>query len=138
MKSKLFVILFPCLVFIFSSCAKVADPEPVSTDNRTVFLGHWSVNESWTRFTYDVTITADPNSSDGVFIANFANTGSTSVPAGASISGKKIILDPNQVIGEGLTINGSGIYSASGPVINWNYTIFDGADLITASATYTR
>ena len=84
----------------------------------------------------EVNITADPGSDDGVFISNFANTGSSSTPAGAKIAGTSIILDANQIIGDGLKINGSG--SLSGTKINWNYTLDDGANLIHAVATYTK
>jgi len=103
---------------------------------RFLFLGKWSVIETWTKLTYEVNITADPGSNDGVFISNFANTGSSGIPAGATIAGTSIVLDANQVIGDGLIINGSG--NLSGTKINWNYTLDDGADIIHAIATYTK
>jgi len=111
-----------------------ADSDPVNA--REAFLGRWNVSETWTKLSYEVTITADPNSETGVFIYNFANTGSGSIPAGASVSGSVITLDPDQVIGEGLTINGSGNYSNS--KIQWGYTLIDGATRIDAIATYSR
>ena len=76
-----------------------ADSDPVNA--REAFLGRWNVRETWTKLSYEVTITADPNSETGVFIYNFANTGSGSIPAGASVSGSVITLDPGQVIGKG-------------------------------------
>jgi hypothetical protein len=104
------------------------------TGTRSAFLGKWLVTP--TKLTYEVNITADPNSSDGVFISNFAAMGTSSVPASAYVNGNMIILDADQVIGDGVTVNGSG--SLSGTRIIWNYTLFDGADLIQVSETYTR
>ncbi len=121
------------ILAVAAGCTKdqEADPDP----GRPAFLGEWTVSSSL-KLTYDVNVTADPNSSDGVFIHNFACIGWSDPPAGASIQGNKIILDANQVIGDGLTINGSG--TLSGNRITWSYTLFDGADMITVSETYTR
>lgn len=119
-----------------SACTKESNSDPESTDSRTAFIGRWNVSETWTKLSYEVNIVTDPNSTDGVFIYNFANTGSAGLPAGASIDGKVITLDPGQVIGEGWTINGSG--NMSGTKIYWNYTMNDGATLIYAIATYTK
>ena len=119
----------------FSGCTKTSDSTP-DTATRAAFLGKWSVSETWTKLAYEVTIAADPNSSGGVFIYNFAGTGATSTPAGAVINGTNIVLDANQVIGDGLKINGAG--SLSGTRILWNYTLDDGATLIHAVATYTK
>jgi hypothetical protein len=118
----------------FPGCTK----ETTTTDSgtRSSFLGKWSVSETYTKLSYEVNITEDPNSSNGVFISNFAMTGSSSIPASAEINGSSIILDPNQVIGTGLTINGNG--NLSGTKITWNYTILDGATLINAIAIYTK
>jgi hypothetical protein len=130
-----FSIVFIALSIVLSGCAKDSDTTP-DTGNRPAFLGKWSVSETWTKLTYEVNITSDPNSSDGVFIYNFANTGSSSTPATAAVKGTSIVLDANQVIGDGITIAGSGILS--GTKINWNYTLDDGANLIQAIATYTK
>ena len=117
----------------FYGCTKDSGATP-DTGNRSAFLGKWMVTP--TKLTYEVNITADPNSSDGVFISNFAGLGTSSVPASAAVNGTSITLEANQVIGDGLTINGSG--SLSGHKITWHYTLFDGADLITVSETYTK
>ncbi len=116
-----------------SGCVK---DENTSADSvtRASYLGNWLVSP--TKSTYAVKITADPNSSDGVFIENFALVGSSFPPASASVNGNKITLDDNQVIGTGLTIKGSG--TLSGTQIKWNYTTFDGADLTTVNETYTK
>ncbi|MEI7980528.1 MAG: hypothetical protein WCI71_02675 [Bacteroidota bacterium] len=128
--------LIVAMTFVWVGCTKDTGTTPDPTDARASFTGRWSVSETWTKLSYEVNITADPNSTDGVFIANFANTGFSGVPAGASVSGKAINLDPDQVIGGGLKINGGG--SLNGSKILWNYTLDDGATRINAVATYTR
>jgi hypothetical protein len=130
-------ILFMLFASLLSGCATEPDPDPSPTDARTAFLGRWSVVETPTKLTYEVNITTDPNSTDGVFISNFGNTGSGSNPAAATIGGKTITLDPNQTIGEGWIINGYGNLSTT-TRISWNYSINDGADVIYYIATYTK
>jgi hypothetical protein len=120
------------LTIILPGCTKESDISP--DPDRAAFLGKWSVSR--TRLTYEATISEDPNSSDGVFISNFADIGLSYAPAGAKIKGTSIILDTNQVIGDGLKVEGSGVLS--GDKITWNYTTFDGADLTHESETYTR
>jgi len=130
------MLLLIAVTLSLTGCTKEATPDPDPSDARSAFLGRWSVNETWTKLAYEVNITADPGSTDGVFISNFANTGSSGIPAGARIAGTSIVLDANQVIGDGLKINGSG--NLSGTRITWNYTLDDGATLIHAIATYTK
>jgi hypothetical protein len=117
-----------------SGCTEKTD-DTTNTANRSSYLGRWNVSESTKISTYEVNITADPNSGDGVFISNFGNLGWSVDPAGATVSGNSIILDANQVIAN-MTINGSG--SLSGTKINWNYTLNTGADLFTVVAVYTK
>ncbi|MFZ4521174.1 MAG: hypothetical protein ACOYNC_05685 [Bacteroidales bacterium] len=128
-------IILLTLAFVVTSCAK---DSTTTTDSgtRAAFLGKWSVSESWTKLAYEVTIVADPNSTNGVFIYQFGNTGSTSNPASAVVNGTSIVLDADQTIGDGITINGSG--NLSGTKINWNYTLLDGATLYHAVAIYTK
>ena len=131
-KTATILFLFAMALFI-SGCVKDSSttPEP----GRDSFLGSWSVSESYTKLTYEVTISVDPNSTNGVLIAGFANTLPTGPSAGAVVSGSKITLDANQVI-DGLKLNGGG--SLSGKTINWSYTIDDGANLLHATAVYTK
>lgn len=120
----------------FSACTS-NDPEPAPTDERQVYAGIWSVYETETRLTYEVNVELDPQSQNGgVFIYNFANAGSSSVPAYAYVSGNSISLEVNQVIGDGWIINGSGILSNS--KITWPYTLNDGATLHYISAVFSR
>jgi hypothetical protein len=127
------VFIFLSLTLLFIGCGK--DPSPSPGDARSQFVGQWRVTESKKNLTYDVNITADLNSTDGVVIYNFGSFGS-SVTAGAVVSGSKITLDPNQEIVSGVFINGSG--TLSGSTVNWVYTINDGADLITVTAVYRK
>jgi len=133
---------FPVLSLIFlilalQSCTK-DDTGPNNSDARVKFIGRWSVIESWHKSAYEVTISADPSSTGGVFIQNFANPGGSGNPAAASVSGNTITLDYDQTIGDGWIINGGGIYSTATGKISWDYTINDGATLYTATATYTK
>jgi len=132
MKTRL-IAGFLLFLALLSGCTEDSNitPDP----GRAAFLGDWTVTSSL-KLTYDVTITEDPNSSNGVFIHNFACIGWSDPPASAEIQGAKIFLDANQMIGDGLTINGSG--TLSGTRITWSYTLFDGADMITVTETYTK
>jgi hypothetical protein len=127
----IFILALVSLSFVFTGCTK-DDSTPDS--DRSAYIGKWNVTP--TKLTYEVTISEDPNTSNGVFISNFALIGSTYPPASAEVNGSSIVLDANQVIGDGLVVNGSGVFS--GNKITWNYTIFDGADLTNVSETYTR
>ncbi|MEI6681439.1 MAG: hypothetical protein WCO44_02365 [Bacteroidota bacterium] len=135
-QSKVILFLFFAAVTSFlTGCAKDSSTTTTTSTGRDAFLGSWSVTEFHTKLTYDAIISADPNSTNGVLISGFAGTVKTGPAAGAVVSGTKITLDANQVI-DGLKYNGSG--TLSGKTIAWNYTIDDGANVITAVATYTK
>lgn len=132
-KSPLYLILLlGSFIFLFSECGK---DSPTPADARASFLGRWSVTETKKNQTYDVEITADMNSTNGVLIYKFVNFGS-SIAAGASVNGNTITLDADQEIVSGIIINGYG--TLSNTKINWNYTINDGADIIPVTAIYTK
>lgn len=131
--SAITCLLFFTAVFLHSCTEKAEDP--TTTVTRSNYLGTWSVTKTQKSTAYIVTITADPGSSNGVFISNFANIGNSSTPAGASVSGATITLDADQVIND-LIINGSG--TLSGNKITMTYTINSGADLITYHETFTK
>ena len=65
---------------------------------------------------------------------NFANSGT---PAYADVSGTTITLVPDQIIGDGWTLNGQGALTTS-TKINWTYTFNDGATLHSVVGTYTK
>ena len=128
------IILSVALSSMLGGCTKDPGTTP-DTGSRSSFLGKWLVTPT-TKLTYEVNITTDLNSTDGVFISNFAGLGTSSIPASAAVKGTSITLDASQVIGDGITVNGSG--SLSGTKIKWNYTLLNGADLINVSETYTK
>jgi len=121
---------------LFAGCQKDSATTP-STDSRAAFIGNWGVQETWVKLSYEATISADTTSKTGVLIYNFAMIGASYPPAKALISGNTITLDPNQTIGDGLKVSGSGTITGTS-LIHWNYTINDGATLRQVSSTYTR
>jgi hypothetical protein len=122
---------------VLSSCQTESTP-PEPTDIRSNFLGIWTVNENWTKLTYEVSITTNPASSDGVFIENFAFSGS-GVKTQALISGNNITISPlPQTLSTGWIIeSGSGGLQGT-TKINWNYVFNDLANTYTAIAVYTK
>ncbi|MCX6284509.1 MAG: hypothetical protein NTW31_09775 [Bacteroidetes bacterium] len=133
-KALVFMVLLSCLSF--SGCEKESGPAP-SSDARAAFLGNWSVQETWVKLSYEVIVSADTSSKMGVLIHNFADIGFSYAPAKALVSGNSITLDPNQVIGDGLVINGSGTISGTS-AIHWSYTISDGATQRQVSSIYSK
>ena len=121
------------LIFL-AGCTEKADTTVNAT--RADYIGRWSVRDSTLKSTtYEVQISSDPASSDGVLISNFDNLGWSVPAAGAVVKGNSITLDANQVI-QDQTINGYG--TLSGTKINWHYTVSTGADLSTRGAVYTK
>jgi hypothetical protein len=125
------------LQIVLPACQTESNP-PDNVDPRTNFLGAWTVNENWTKLTYEVDITSDPNSSDGVYIENFAGSG-TGVKTKATISGNNINISPlPQTLSTGWIIeSGSGGLQGT-TKINWNYVFSDQANTYTAIAVYTK
>lgn len=115
------------------ACTDDNNNDPVPSDPRSSFTGTWLVNEQWTKLTYEVNITLDEKSTDGVYISNFGGGGAT---AFAFISGNSISLTTDEYLSNGWIVNGSG--TLSGTKMNWNYTRNDGANLIYATALFTR
>ncbi|MEI8005249.1 MAG: hypothetical protein WCI48_03510 [Bacteroidota bacterium] len=132
---NLFLLAVLALLLI-TGCQKESTTTP-SSDARAAFTGNWSVAETWVKYSYEARIAADTNSKTGVLIYNFAGIGLSYPPAKALVSGNTITLDPNEVIGNGLVVNGSGVLSGTS-TINWTYTINDGADLKHVTSTFTR
>jgi hypothetical protein len=127
-------VLFFIILFLgFSSCTKDSGSDPDPSDARSRFTGNWSVSETVTKLTYEVNIRIDGGSADGVIISNF---GASGADAQAYVSGDVITL-PNQTIGSGWVVYGSGTLSGS-TKITWLYTINDGADLRNIVGIYTK
>ena len=140
----IFLLFF--LVLLYPACT-TDDSGTDSNDPRDPFLGNWSVTENYNKsmlfgnlkidMYYQVNITKDAASKDAVVINNFANAGQ-GVTARAVVSGSSIFIDPsNQLMSNEWRVDGSGTLSGS-TLINWSYTINTGADLIYASAKYSK
>ena len=119
------------IVFIPGSC-EVADD---LTGNKAVdeILGEWSVDEQSEIFgkstlkstldNYNVTISADPDRTNGVIIDNFYNVG---ISVHATVSGNSITI-PNQNAQDGYSVYGSGTVSGNSNEINMDYVVNDGS-----------
>ena len=112
--------------------------EPDVTDSRSNYIGIWTVNENWTKLTYEVSVTEDPGSTNGVFIENFAASGG-GVLTRAVVSGNSISISPlPQTLSTGWKIEqGSGTLQGT-TRINWNYVFNDEANTYNAVAVYTK
>jgi hypothetical protein len=130
---SIFFSTFSLFTLILSGCS-TEDPSPSPADPRTSFVGTWLANETETKTTFEVTIELDGSSSTRVKLNNFANSGT---PAYADVSGTTITLVPDQIIGDGWTLNGQGALTGS-TKINWTYTFNDGATLHSVVGTYTK
>jgi hypothetical protein len=135
--TKSITILFTLIVtLVLSSCT--AEDDPLNpTDDRDAFLGTWNVAESCVKEAYTVTIIKDPSNSSQVIIENFWLIGFNEKPPYAIVAGTTITI-PEQAI----CYNASNIVSGSGKLekskINWDYTVNDGADLWSCTATYEK
>lgn len=121
------------LSILMQACIDDFD-DPTLPFTRNDYLGTWNVNESCSRENYSVQIVEDPTSENQVLIKNFALIGYSTTAPYAIIDDDLISL-PNQTSG-GLQMSGTG--SMGNNQMVWSYTIFDGADQFTCSATFTR
>ncbi len=113
------------LAINFYSCTdgdSIVDP---AENNREKFLGTWSVYESCIRLNYEVEIEADTLDDTKVLLYNFAFMGQEFDPAYGFVSGSKVSI-PQQAIGDGWQIKGSGTLQTEGKII-WTYYIEIGA-----------
>jgi hypothetical protein len=118
-----------------TSCTKDSDPTPEEL-NRSSLTGTWMVSETSRKITYEVTISIDTASSNGLLIRNFAGAGQD-VQARAFLSGTTLSLPTNELLSNGWVVNGSGTVTGT-TRINWPYTLHDGANLYTLEATFTK
>jgi hypothetical protein len=135
--TKSITILFTLMVTLVLSSCTVEDDPLNPTDDRDAFLGTWNVAESCVKEAYTVTIIKDPSNSSQVIIENFWLIGFNEKPPYAIVAGTTITI-PEQAI----CYNASNIVSGSGKLekskINWDYTVNDGADLWSCTATYEK
>ena len=132
------VKLIGCLVFtlLIISCTEendIVNPQ----DDRDTFLGTWNVNETCNRIPYQVTIIKDPTNSSQVIITNFWLIGPDEEAPYAIVAGSSIVIPQQNICNDGkTTVKGSGILNKE--IIEWEYTVNDGADLYTCVATYEK
>jgi hypothetical protein len=129
-------MLLGFVLIIMFSCTEDGDilnPE----EDRDMFIGTWNVNETCNRIPYQVTIIKDPSNSSQVIIENFWLIGPDEKPPYAIVAGNTIVIPQQNICNDDKTIvKGTG--DLSNNVINWEYTVNDGADLYTCIATYTK
>jgi hypothetical protein len=136
MRITAWALLFLSQFVIYSCQTETTTPDQV--DARTDFLGVWNVNENWTKNNFDVSITSDATTTDGVYIENFAASGS-GIKTYAKVSGKNITISPlPQTLSTGWIIeSGSGVMQGT-TKMNWNYVFNDEANTYTAIAVFTK
>ena len=135
--AKFLIALLMITLVFFSSCT-TDNPTPSPTDPRANYTGTWSVSENWNKLAYEVKITNDAGSSTGVYIDNFANSG-TGIKTHATISGSTIsITSPPQTLSNGWVIETGSGYLQGTIKINWNYVFDDLATQYMATAVYTK
>ena len=105
-------------------------------DDRDAFLGAWNVTESCNKDAYSVQISKDPSNSSQVLINNFWNTGNCGNPVYGIVAGSSIYLPEQSFCNGAFKVDGSGDMIKE--KINWSYSVNDGADLFSCSATYIR
>jgi hypothetical protein len=133
-----FLLTFVWMTPFFLSSCTTDNPDPSPTDPRATYIGTWGVNEIWSKLSYEVTISNDAGSSTGVYISNFANSGS-GVRTHASISGNNITIAPlPQTLSNGWVIENGAGYLQGTTKITWSYQFNDLATEYFATAVYTK
>jgi len=136
MKLTRLILLFLVTALIgLSSCAldDEIDIPGGDSDNRTMFLGSWSVSDNALKLNYEVTIDRDNSNSAMVVLRNFAGSGSS---ASGLVVGKSIVVE-SQRIGQNWQVNGSGSYK-NDKRLDFNYTLQIGGSSEGRQAIFTR
>ncbi|MCK9453221.1 MAG: hypothetical protein M0Q90_16110 [Bacteroidales bacterium] len=136
MKLSRLILLFLVIALSgLSSCAldDEIDIPGGDSDNRTMFLGSWSVSDNALKLNYEVTIDRDNSNSAMVVLRNFAGSGSS---ASGLVVGKSIVIE-SQRIGQNWQVNGSGSYK-SDKRLDFNYTLQIGGSSEGRQAIFTR
>ena len=133
-RNAITILLIIPLLF---SCVEGDDNNVNPSDSRDDYIGSWDVTETCSKDSYTVTIEADPNNSDRVFIKNFWLIGYQEAPPYGIIDGEIITIPKQSILNDGsLEVHGSGTLNKK--KITWFYEINDGADLFSCSATYEK
>jgi hypothetical protein len=129
------LFIFLSISSLFVAC-QPDDNSPTPTDDRDKFIASWNCNEHSSITGNNPVFVVHINkgtASDAVLIENFYGLGFAN-KATAEITVNDIDI-PTQVLA-GNTIHGSG--SLAGNVITMHYTVDDGANTDTISATFTK
>lgn len=135
MKSKSNTI-FHLLFILIALLGCIEDDMGDLIDDRDAFLGTWNVSETCNRDAYSVQIVKDPSNSSQVLINNFWNTGNCGNSVSGIVAGNSIYITNKSFCNGDFTADGNGDLEKE--EISWSYTVNDGADLYTCTATYTR
>lgn len=130
--------LFVYFIFLITvvSCTEDADPFNPQ-DDRDAYVGVWNVDETCNRIPYQVTIVKDLTNSSQVIITNFWLIGPDEKAPYAIVAGNSIVIPQQNIFNDEKTIvKGSGVLDKN--IIEWEYTVNDGADLYTCTATYEK
>lgn len=134
---------FPRLVLLvlvtaligLSSCAldDEIDIPGGDSDNRTKFLGSWSVSDNALKLNYEVTIDRDNSNSAMVVLRNFAGSGSS---ASGLVVGSSIVIE-SQLIRPDWQVSGNGSYKSANK-LDFTYTLQVGGSNEGRQAFFTR
>lgn len=134
--SYLVILVLVTALFGMSSCAldDEIDIPGGDSDNRTKFLGSWSVSDSeGLKLNYEVTIDRDNSNSAMVVLRNFAGSGSS---ASGLVVSNTIVIE-SQRIGPDWQVSGEGSYK-SDKRLDFTYTLQVGGSTEERQAIFSR
>jgi hypothetical protein len=134
MKKLSFLVLL-LIPFIFVSCLPDEDTpgDGEETDYAAKFLGTWHVYEADKRLNYDVTIERYSNSETEIVLKNFADLGTVK----GDCYEESVLIDDQQ-IDENYSIQDASGHYVNSKKLTFQYTLSDGIDLETRTATFSR
>lgn len=132
---RLILLVLVATLVGLSSCAldDEIDIPGGDSDNRTKFLGSWSVSDNALKLNYEVTIDRDNTNSAMVVLRNFAGSGSN---ASGLVVGNSIVIE-SQGIGQDWQVNGNGTYKNSNR-LDFTYMLQIGGSAEDRQAIFTR
>ena len=127
--TKIIILTTVVIIAGLYSCELLDDNSNLTVAER--LEGRWQVEENnpfkSAEDSYPVYIDISPIDSNSVLIGNFLELGN-GIDAIANISGMEIIL-PNQYVGEGFKVYGSGNISSNYKQITWRYYVDEGSGI---------
>ncbi|MBZ0242449.1 MAG: hypothetical protein K8F24_04475 [Bacteroidales bacterium] len=133
--SRLVLFVLVTTLIGLSSCAldDEIDIPGGDLDNRTKFLGSWSVSDNALKLNYEVTIDRDNSNSAMVILRNFAGSGSS---ASGLVVGSSVVIE-SQRIGQSWQVSGNGSYK-NDKRLDFKYTLQVGGSAEERQAVFTR